>query len=182
MSSFVQDSIGIIPMAAKPFHKGHEHIIEIASRENESVIVYVSTGNRVKPGEFPMTWEKMRRAWENLILPALPHNVSVHYVANPVTATYEKIKSANAAGHPAIKLYADPADASDRFRPAYIQKHGGELLSNGMIEVKDISREETGGISGTEMRRALMNDDFESFKSGTPPSIDPVAYWKLLRS
>lgn len=169
-------------MAAKPFHKGHEHIIEVASRENESVIVYVSTGNRVKPGEFPMTWDKMQQAWESLIMPALPHNVSVQYASNPVSATYDKIKEANAAGHPAIKLYADPADASDRFRPAYILKYGSVLLSNGMIEVKDISREETGGISGTEMRRALLNNDFASFKSGTPPSIDPVAYWKLLRS
>lgn len=180
MGSIVQDSVGIIPMAAKPFHNGHEHIIEIASKENADVIVYVSTGNRIKPGEFPMTWEKMHSAWEGLILPSLPHNVTVKYVSNPVTETYNKIKELNALATVEVKLYADPADAAERFRPAYIQKYAAGLVASGLIHVREITRSDTAGISGTEMRRALQSGDFASFKAGTPPSIDPVAYWKLL--
>lgn len=70
--------IGLVPMSAKPFHRGHAGLIEIASNENDKVIVFVGFGSRgIKKrtkkkrkfeqplsDEFPIYGDTMKKVWQ----------------------------------------------------------------------------------------------------------------------
>ena len=70
--------IGLVPMSAKPFHRGHAGLIEIAAKENDKVIVFVGLGSRgIKKrkkqkrkfeeplaGEFPIYGDTMKKIWQ----------------------------------------------------------------------------------------------------------------------
>jgi hypothetical protein len=104
--------IGLIPMSAKPYHRGHHSLVEIASNENDLVIVFVSYSSRgtkkatksnggkerTIPGEVPVFGSDMKYIWENLLIPnlCLPSNVIIrspsHEVPNsPVSAVYDVV-------------------------------------------------------------------------------------------
>ena len=69
--------IGLVPMSAKPFHRGHAGLIEIAASENDQVLVFVGFGSRgIKKrkkqkrkfeqpleDEFPIYGDTMRKVW-----------------------------------------------------------------------------------------------------------------------
>ena len=61
--------VGLVPISAKPYHKGHHYLVEQAARENDEVIVFASTSDRKRSGEFPITGNSMIRSWNDLIIP-----------------------------------------------------------------------------------------------------------------
>ena len=97
--------IGLVPMSAKPYHKGHHALVEVAALgkassaalesapDNDVVIVFVSYSSRgtkpgtkasggkerVAPGETPVFGSDMKYVWENLLIPnlKLPQNVMI---------------------------------------------------------------------------------------------------------
>jgi hypothetical protein len=97
--------IGLVPMSAKPYHRGHHALVQIAALgsasdaalegapDNDVVIVFVSYSSRgtkpgtkasggkerVTPGEVPVFGSDMKYIWEELLLPNLdlPSNVIV---------------------------------------------------------------------------------------------------------
>ena len=83
--------VGLVPISAKPYHKGHHYLIEQAARENDEVIVFASTSDRKRSGEFPITGNSMIRSWNDLIIPNLPENVSVRLGGSPVRHVYDII-------------------------------------------------------------------------------------------
>ena len=57
------------------------------------------------------------------------------------------------------------------------QKYNGELYNFELIRVisagvRDADAEGVAGMSASKMRKAVMDDDFESFRKGTPKSLD----------
>ena len=57
------------------------------------------------------------------------------------------------------------------------QKYNGELYDFNLIRVisagvRDADAEGVAGMSASKMRKAVMDDDFESFRKGTPKSLD----------
>ena len=87
-------SIGLIPLSAKPYHSGHHHIVQLAARENSKVILYVSTSDRIKEGEFPIYGKSMLEVWKREIENILPKNVEIVYGGSPVRKVYEFIGDA----------------------------------------------------------------------------------------
>lgn len=174
-------SIGLIPMASRPFHRGHMLLIQTAAKENERVVVYASTGDRIKKGEHPIKGAAMLELWRNQIEPLLPANVEVEYVAVPVRAAWEELGKANETQSPEIfKLYGDPQDLADRFPEKSLIKYTGYLFDNGQIILRPIDRGLTSGISGTAMRRALQTGDIEAFAAGLPRGMDAKIAWQTL--
>ena len=43
--------IGLVPMAAKPYHAGHHELVKMAALQNDKVFVYVSTSDRKRKGQ-----------------------------------------------------------------------------------------------------------------------------------
>ena len=64
--------IGLIPMAAKPYHAGHHALVTAAAGENDEVILYISLSDRKRKGEVPIYGADMQTVWKEEIEKILP--------------------------------------------------------------------------------------------------------------
>ena len=111
-------------MAAKPYHAGHHALVEAAAAENDKVIVYVSTSDRKRKGEFPIMGQDMVRVWKEEIESVLPGNVEAQYGGSPVRKVYEELERADASNsQDTYRVYSDPVDTSRNYPEAYRQKN-----------------------------------------------------------
>ena len=177
--------IGIIALGAKPFHIGHSYLINVASRENDIVKLYVSLSDRKRSGEFSVLGSTMERIWRQHIEPMLPKNVSVEYTPpqSPIRKVYEFLGSENEAGSDdTYTIYSDPDDLNANFPTRNLEKYMGNLYVRRQIRLEPISRGENIDISGTQMRQFLSAGDRQSFLSNIPDGIDGNAIWDMLLS
>ena len=80
-------TIGFVPGAMKPFHAGHNHLIQRAIIECDHVIVFTSLKDRgIIKGE------RMHKVWQDLIVPLLPEHIEVVGVKSPVGAVYDYLE------------------------------------------------------------------------------------------
>jgi cytidyltransferase-like protein len=184
-------SIGLVPMAAKPFHVGHMTLIELASQQNDQVKVYVSLSDRAKPGEFPIYGEQMQRIWQEHLLNIMPENVDVDLLPvgmQPVRMVYETLSNASDTNSANIwRIYSDPVDTNQNYKEAYRQKYFGDAYNNGQVIFAAEENPEqftrgagTPDASGTMARDYLNNNDFESFVKMMPAGVDVQAIWDIL--
>ena len=121
--------IGLIPMAAKPYHAGHHALVEAAAAENDKVILYVSLSDRKRKGEIPIYGADMKSIWKEEIEKILPGNVTAVYGVVPVRSVYEVLQDAEAKLLQTGKfehvytVYSDPVDTSRNFSEAQRQKY-----------------------------------------------------------
>lgn len=180
-------TLALIPIAGKPLHIGHWKLIEKAAADNDRVIVYTSSSDRIKKGEFPIKGDDFVRLWSDIFIPALPENVKVKFVDSPVRAVMhelgwlEQTVAQDAAIVPTINLYSDKEDVQTNFKDEDLQKYPALLGSNKINKV-GVERTSTVNISGTKMREFLMNDDKESFLKNLPPinNRDKEEIWNTL--
>jgi cytidyltransferase-like protein len=173
--------LGLVPISAKPFHKGHMFLIEEASRENDEVIVYVSLKDRIKKGEFPIYGKDMEIIWENILKNIMPNNVIVEFVEIPVRSVYEKAGEyceAELAGlelNTTLRIYSDKEDTLNNFQKEKREKYFEPLLSQGRVEFPGDFWQERNKTSiptsGTLVRKFISNDDFESFEDSMPSHL-----------
>lgn len=178
--------IGLVPMSAKPFHEGHMSLIRKASDECNRVIVYVSTSDRKKKGEFPIFGEDMKYIWENILEDSIKNkypNVSFEYGGSPVGKVYEKLKEANnIQDENVFRVYSDIEDTAKRFPAKYKELYFGDLYNRGKVifPAEESPESFTRGkgsadISGTTMRAYLSNapEDKFLFLDNLPDEIEP---------
>lgn len=175
--------VGLIGGSFKPTTAGHIGLFKLAARETDRVILYVSLKDRARPGEMPVRGEDMAKIWEEHIRPILPENLALEYVDVPVAAMYELLGEADQdpSDQDTYVIYSDPDDLATRFSERTLQKYCPRLFEEGRVRGRPVQRTETVNVSGTKMRAAIVNDDFETFKAGMPKGIDTAAVWDLLR-
>ena len=169
--------IGYYPGSFKPFHRGHYESILKAKELVDELVVIASAGDRVRPGEFPLSGEASRKYLETYIEPALAaHDIRLEVVSgSPVSATYDAMKEV-AESDVKIYLFAGPEDLS-RYNKASLERNFPELMAEKRIVVKPTSvitgEDEDVRISGTATREALAAKDLETFRSMLPnvPSV-----------
>lgn len=163
--------IGLVPMAAKPYHAGHDRLVRIAASENDEVHLFISTSDRKRPGELPILGSTMHQIWRDFIEPTLPPNVLIYYGGVPVTKVYEEIQNAETSGSDnEYSIYSDEEDIL-KFSDEKLARFAPVLFSNNQISKRGISRTETVPISGTEMRSFLKTGDKKKFISLLPQQI-----------
>lgn len=164
-------SIGLVPMAAKPYHAGHDGLVRIAAKENDVVKLFVSTSDRSRTGELNVSGDTMQIIWWDYIEPTLPGNVVPDYGGVPVGKVFEELERAEAAG--SIDTYVIYSDEEDilKYTEEALTKSAPRLFSNGQIKLRGISRAETVEVSGTEMREFIENGDIVGFVALLPPAI-----------
>lgn len=169
--------IGLVAGSFKPFTAGHYNLVKKASDECDEVILFVSTGNRQRPGEFGLTWEHMKPVWDRYLHPAINNlrNVQLELKSQPIRAIYELLINANhdPRDHDLYVLYSDPNDMQLTYSNVIQMKYWPRLFSRDQVLSCVVNREETDGISGTIMRNALAKGDMEAFIAGLPEPIRP---------
>jgi len=163
--------IALIPMAAKPYHAGHDGLVRLAANECDVVKVFVSTGDRKRPGEIPILGKDMLKIWTTYLEPSLPNNVEVQYVSVPVSAIYKELEEAEANGSlDTFIIYSDVEDIL-KYKDSSLQKSAREIYNDNRIERRGVERSETVDISGTEMRQLLQTGNIKKFVSLLPTAV-----------
>lgn len=163
--------IGLVPMAAKPYHAGHDGLVRIAAKENDKVMLFVSTSDRARPGELRVSGDTMQTIWWEYIEPTLPANVVIDYGGVPVAKVYAALEKAEAEGSQDVfVIYSDEEDIL-KYTDENLRKSAPRLFVNGQIERRGVSRAETVPVSGTEMREFLEDGDVIGFTALLPPAV-----------
>ena len=171
--------LGLIPMSAKPFHNGHYYLVQKAAAECHIVKLFIGTGNRTKGNGKAITGDQMLHLWKEIYEPFMPasDNIQFVYEGVPVRNVYETldhIKEENLETKVAV------------YSGNEIEKNGKSLIWNRYHKLindsywKDtltfvsVKRGEEGSpnVSGTQMRKDLLNRNKESFFKGLPAYLD----------
>jgi hypothetical protein len=148
--------IGLVPMAAKPYHAGHDMLVRIAAKENDQVKLYVSTADR-REDDIGISGDTMLYIWLTYIQDTLPSNVTPDYDrTSPVAKVYNELERAESeASTDVYTIYSDDEDIIRNYNEKSLIESAPNLLKNGQIIPRGISRQETIDISGTQMRDFL---------------------------
>ncbi len=181
---YLMFNIALVPVAARPYHAGHDALIRLARSECDQVVVFASMTDRVRKGEFPVRANVMRKLW-NDIIETLPEGVSVVFVPNPVVAIYEFVGLRNGDTMPVMKdeklvIYSDPDDMERNFAEQALVKYGGALANAKRLARRHVPRVTTVDVSGTQMRAWMMYGDKAKFIAHLPVGLDGNAVWKEL--
>lgn len=183
--------VGLVPVSGKPYHAGHHFLVNKAASENDKVILFVSTSDRTRKGEFPIMGKNMEKIWKQELEGIMPSNVSVEYGGSPVRKVYDLI--GGACNLPGVQetyvVYSDPTDTAQNYPPANRDKYMQPLCDQGQVI---FAAEENPGsvtrgagspdVSGTKLRQALQDGDFNAFAAGMPAGINVQNVWNILTS
>jgi len=180
-------TIGLFPGAFKPPHKGHVQTVVDALKNNQKVLVLISGDERegINPEKSLLVWNQFK---ESLNL----HNLEISIISgSPVTAVYQIVDILNngtfspTKRSPAplpeskaiaenllkqselfsVTLYASQEDLARYnafFNPNTSQIYVGK-------KVKEINKGEVKRLaSATEVRRSIVTDNFNKFKTMMP--------------
>ena len=171
-------TIGFVPGAMKPFHAGHNHLIQRALVECDEVIVLTSLKDRgVIKGD------KMYKAWQDLIVPSLPEHIQVIGVKSPVGAVYDYLEWNGNVTHQ-YRVYGGTEDIA-RLSMARMQQYYPDL---NVINVAEIDPEsftrDVVHAKGEWVRNSIQAGNLNEFKSYLPAFLKPHAksYLDILMS
>ena len=192
--------IGLVPMSAKPYHRGHHYLVETASSENDKVLLFVSISDRSKKGQIPIYGEDMQQIWREDLEAVMPNNVEIFYGGSPVRKVLETLINAeeqlNLVGtvENVYNVYSDAEDTQKNYLIKKIPRAGGPATSTvdryfpnlylqGYVSFAGANNPDMftrgGGapnVSGTAMRSMLGNEqDRDSFMSNLPDSLSQDA-------
>jgi len=181
--------VGLVPIAAKPYHAGHHALVTMAAGENDVVFLFVSTSDRKRKGEMPILGADMLRVWREHLEPILPPNVTVEYGGSPVQKVYVTLGDAEGLLSDDVwTVYSDPEDTAANFPERNREKYFPRLHAAGQVVFaaeEDPGRftrgEGTPDVSGTKMRAAIASGDVEAFRRGMPRGVDADAVLDILR-
>lgn len=169
---------GFVPGAMKPFHAGHNHLIQTAIRECDKVVVFTSLKDRgIIKGE------KMFRAWQTLILPLLPSYVEVLAVKSPVGSVYEYLE--NYGTHTeSYRIYGGTEDISRLSEARMLQYYPDLNVVNVAQSNPEAYTRATVHAKGEWVRNSIQAGDLNLFKSYLPAFLKPRAqeYLDILMS
>jgi len=181
--------VGLIPVSGKPYHAGHHYLVERAARENDEVVLFVSTSNRLRKGQFPIYGADMKRVWQEELERIMPSNVTVEYGGSPVRKVYDLIGDACQVGEglETYVVYSDPTDTSLNYPPESRDKYMQPLCDEGRVifaaeeNPEAFSRGQgSPDVSGTAMRQALQDGNFKEFAVSMPAGVNAQNIWNIL--
>jgi len=185
--------IGIVPISAKPYHVGHHSLVKTAAGENDQVLLFVSTSDRRRKGEVPISGSDMQRIWTEEIEKVLPKNVMVAYGGSPVQKVYSVLESAeetiqqNDSLDDIYTVYSDPEDTALNYPAKNREKYFPNAYRSGNIL---FAAEENPGsftrgvgtpdVSGTAVRSSLGQCDYSTFSASLPDGVDKEKIYNIL--
>lgn len=180
--------IGLVPISGKPFHVGHQQLIQIAADECDAVVAFLSISSRGGDGDVLISGDAMKQVYQEYIEPLLRSmgNISVEYCGpgmaqpSPVRAVFRFLEAEEASGSQdeyAIYSGIDPADPTGgddtaKYKAAVLAKSAPTIYQDGRINLRGVPRGgETTSISGTRMRALLATGDIQKFCELLPTGL-----------
>ena len=162
-------TIGLVPGAMKPFHAGHNHLIQRALEECDQVIVFTSLKDRgIIKGE------RMYKAWQELIIPQLPKHIEVIGVRSPVGSVYEYLEW-NGLKTASYRIYGGTEDIA-RLSNARMLQYFPELTAINVAESEPESfTRDVVHAKGEWVRNSIQAGNLKEFKSYLPAFLKPLA-------
>lgn len=177
-------TFGIFAGSFKPFHVGHFHVIQTASKNNKNVVVYVSLSDRKRSGEATIFGKDMSDIWKNHLMKIMPENVKIAFLQkeSPIRKIYATLGMAEESllGEK-YKIYGDPSDLQKNFDEEKLKVHFPNLINGSRLELCPVSRKNEFQISGTEMRKYLDEGDKDRFMANLPDQVDKEKIWDILK-
>jgi hypothetical protein len=182
--------IGLIPVSGKPYHSGHHALVTRAAAENDRVILFVSTSDRKRKGQFPISGADMQQIWDEELEPIMPGNVEIQYGGSPVRKVYDTIGQACSidGAEETFVVYSDPTDTAQNYPQKQRDKYMQPLCDQGQVIFAAEENPEaftrgvgTPDVSGTAMRAALESGDLEFFASNMPAGVNAENVYNILR-
>lgn len=175
-------TIGLIPGAMKPFHAGHNHLVQTAIIECDRVIIFTSLKDRgIIKGE------KMFEAWQKVIIPLLPSKVEVISVRSPVRGVYDYFEW-NRDADTSYRIYGGTEDVT-RLSKARIHQYYPDINVVNVAEENPDAYERGSGYTETPakgewVRNSIQAGNLKEFKSYLPAFLKPLAkeYLQVLMS
>jgi len=162
-------TIGFVPGAMKPFHAGHNHLIQRALEECDKVYVFTSTKDRgIIKGD------NMFKAWQEIIVPALDGDIEVIAVKSPVGSVYEYLEW---NGDPSVsyRIYGGTEDIA-RLSNARMLQYFPNLNAINVAESEPESfTRDVVNAKGEWVRNSIQAGNLKEFKSYLPAFLKPLA-------
>jgi len=180
--------IGLVPISAKPYHAGHHALVTKATASNDKVLLFVSTSDRKRKGEFPIYGADMVEVWRRYLEPIMPANVEIIYGGAPVAKVYEALTDACDMGaKDTYTVYSDPGDTASNYPIKNRMKYFPEVCQAGLVKFAAEENPEmftrgvgTPDISGTKVREFLRAHDLDSFAAALPAGVDATGIFNIL--
>ena len=162
-------TIGFVPGAMKPFHAGHNHLIQRALVECDKVLVFTSLKDRdIIKGE------RMYKAWQDLIVPSLPEHIEVVGVKSPVGSVYDYLEW-NGDPAKAYRIYGGTEDIA-RLSNARMLQYFPHLNAINVAESDPESfTRDVVNAKGEWVRNSIRAGNLKEFKSYLPAFLKPLA-------
>ena len=183
-------TIGLIPVSGKPYHAGHHFLVEKAAAENDEVVLFVSTSDRLRKGEFPIYGADMQRVWREELEGIMPSNVRIEYGGSPVRKVFDTVGEACKIDgvEETYVIYSDPTDTAQNYPQASRDKYMQPMCDMGQVVFAAEENPETftrgkgsPDISGTKLRQTLEDNKFEEFADAMPAGVDAQNVWNILK-
>ena len=162
-------TIGFVPGAMKPFHAGHNHLLQRALLECEQVIVFTSLKDRgIIKGE------RMYKAWRELIIPLLPNHIEVIGVRSPVGSVYDYLEW---NGDPSVsyRIYGGTEDIARLSNARMLQYFPNLNVINVAESEPESFTRDVVHAKGEWVRNSMQAGDLNLCKSYLPAFLKPHA-------
>lgn len=162
--------IAVIPMAAKPYHAGHDSLVRKSIEDgNDSVVILVSTRGREE-----ITTEDMIPAWRDCYIPGLLKQYGtrliIKFTDSPMRETVLVARSFVLRGRDAVVRVYGGIDSSGmneaQLRVDTILDKNPDLKHR--VIAVGVKRSNTDDVSGTVMRQYASSGDSAAFMKNLP--------------
>jgi hypothetical protein len=150
---------------------GHEKLLKSAKRISSGGDIKIYPSRSQDPKKNPLDPSKKIK-YMKLMFPEFKDNI----VNDPeMKSIFNVLITANEEGYNNVNIVVG-SDRQAEFENL-AQKYNGDLYNFDLIRVvsagvRDADAEGVEGMSASKMRKAVMDDDFESFRRGTPKTLD----------
>jgi len=160
---------------------GHEKLLKSAKRISAGGDVKIYPSRSQDPKKNPLDPD-MKVSYMRKMFPDFEENI----INDPYMRTiFDVLVAAQEEGYTSVNIVVG-SDRQAEFENL-AQKYNGELYNFDLIRVvsagvRDADAEGVEGMSASKMRKAVIDDDFNSFRRGTPKTLDDAETQALFNS
>ena len=160
---------------------GHEKLLKSAKRISAGGDIKIYPSRSQDPKKNPLDPD-LKVSYMKKMFPEFEENIINDYKMKTI---FDVLVTANEEGYSSVNIVVG-SDRQAEFENL-AQKYNGDLYTFDLIRVvsagiRDADAEGVSGMSASKMRKAVMDDDFASFRKGTPKSLDDAETKSLFNS